>query len=106
MILYGETSCRSIYLSVSRPTSSPTPSLVPPFNTTKSTALPSFTVKPTSSGFTPVMSSSVVSTVTIPPHVQRILVSLLGSLTRIIQRLQALLGGSLSPADLDNFQSE
>ena len=66
-----KTSCCWIYLSVSRPTSSPTPSPVAIFNTTESTALPSLTVEPTSTGLTAVMSSSAVPPVTIPRHIQR-----------------------------------
>ncbi|XP_078342832.1 scavenger receptor cysteine-rich domain-containing protein DMBT1-like isoform X6 [Oculina patagonica] len=55
---------------------------------------------------TPVMSSSVVPPVTIPPEIQRVLVDLLRSLIQLIQRLQALLGGSFSPFEFEIFRNE
>ncbi|KAL9959435.1 hypothetical protein ACROYT_G032759 [Oculina patagonica] len=51
-------------------------------------------------------SSSVVPPLSIPPDVRRILVDLLGSLCQIIQRLQALLGGSFSTAEFENFRNQ
>ncbi|KAL9959434.1 hypothetical protein ACROYT_G032758 [Oculina patagonica] len=55
----------------------------------------SATVDPTSSGL-----------LTIQPEVQRVLVDLLRSFSQVIQRLEVLLGGSLSPTDLETFRNE
>ncbi|XP_020619747.1 uncharacterized protein LOC110057496 [Orbicella faveolata] len=63
-------------------------------------------VNPSASSLPPVASSSVAPPVTLPPDVQRALVDLLRSLVQIIQRLQALAGGSFSPAEFENFRNQ
>ncbi|XP_078343058.1 uncharacterized protein LOC144628817 [Oculina patagonica] len=88
-----------------------------PFPTTLATALPTFssapfdttdfTVQPSTPSLSPVMTSSVVPPVILPPDVQRVLVDLLSSVGQIVQKLTGLLGKpAITSADLEIFRNE
>ncbi|XP_078342844.1 uncharacterized protein LOC144628599 [Oculina patagonica] len=92
------------------------PTLFHSFPTTLATALPTFssapfdttdfTVQPSTPSLSPVMTSSVVLPVILPPDVQRVLVDLLSSVSQIVQQLTGLLGKPITPADFESFRNE